>query len=166
MCVSLDSQTELFSQTYLPLPEKSLIGYAWSNEFLSTRFDKFGVPHLSCGLDKLDWIELQKINHETFRDCNLKKTVFTLKTPLERTTSGDHDTAADLQKSQTIDSGISQGLASNLVFPVPTYRVFLAMYGSCGIFLMSWQSVTAFFAGSMKISKPVKWFFKKSSQLP
>ena len=74
------------------------------------RIDKMGIPHLSCGLDKLDWTEVQKIIHETFRDCKLELTVFTLKTPLERTASGDQITPVDLQKAQTIDTGINQVL--------------------------------------------------------
>ena len=103
------------------------------------RIDKMGIPHLSCGLDKLDWTDEQKIIHGTFRDSKLELTVFTLKTPLERTISGDQTTAVDLQKAQTTDTGINQVLTwvRNLVLPVPTYRVSLAMYGICGIFLMS-----------------------------
>ena len=42
--------------------------------------DKLGIPHLSCSLDKLDWTEVQKLIHETFRDSILELTVFTLKT--------------------------------------------------------------------------------------
>ena len=71
------------------------------------RIDKVGIPHLSCGLDKLDWAEVHELIHETFRDFKLKLTVFTLKTPLERTTSGDHNTAVDLQKAQTTDTEIN-----------------------------------------------------------
>ena len=74
------------------------------------RTDKLGIPHLSCGLDKLDWIEVQKIIHEMFRDSTLELTVFTLKTPLERTTSGDQTTPVDLEKAQTTDTGINQVL--------------------------------------------------------
>ena len=72
------------------------------------RIDKLGIPHLSCGLDKLDWTEVQKLIHETFRDSKLEITVFTLKTPLERTTSGDQTRTVDLQKTQTTDTGINQ----------------------------------------------------------
>ena len=74
------------------------------------RIDKLGNPHLSCALDKLDWTEVQEIIHETFRDCKLDLTLFTLKTPLERTTSGDQTTPVDLQKAQTTDTGINQAL--------------------------------------------------------
>ena len=74
------------------------------------RIDKLGVPHLSSGLDKLDWTEVQKLIHEMFRDSKLELTVFTLKTPLERTTSGDHNTAVDLQKAETTATGINQVL--------------------------------------------------------
>ena len=70
------------------------------------------IPHLSYGSDKLDWTEVQKIFHETFRDSKLELTVFTLKTPLERTTFGDQTTAVDLQKAQTTDTGINQVLTS------------------------------------------------------
>ena len=72
------------------------------------RTNKLGIPHLSCGLDKLGWTEVQKIFHETFRDSKLELTVFTLKTPLKRTTSSDHNTGIDLQKAQTTDTGINQ----------------------------------------------------------
>ena len=72
------------------------------------RIDKLGIPHLSCGLDKLDWTEVKKIIHETFRDSKLELTVFTLQTPLERTASGDETTLVDLQKAQTTDTGINQ----------------------------------------------------------
>ena len=74
------------------------------------RIDKLGIPHLSCGLDKLNWTEVQKIIHETFRDSNLELNVFTLETPRERTTPGDQNTAVDLQKAQTTDTGINQVL--------------------------------------------------------
>ena len=47
---------------------------------------------------------------ETFRDSNLELTVFTLKTPLERTTSADQTTTVNLQKAQTSDTGINQVL--------------------------------------------------------
>ena len=59
------------------------------------RIYKWGIPHLSCGLDKLDWTEVQKLIHETFRGSKLELTVCTLKTPLERTISADHNTAVD-----------------------------------------------------------------------
>ena len=72
------------------------------------RIDKFGIPHLSRGLDKLNWTEVQKISHETFRDSKLERSVSTLKNPLERTPSGDHKTTVDLQKAQTTDTGINQ----------------------------------------------------------
>ena len=72
------------------------------------RINKLGIPHLSCGLDKHDWTEVQKIIHETFRDSKFELTVFTLKTPIERTTSGDQTTAVDLQKAQTTDTGFNQ----------------------------------------------------------
>ena len=42
------------------------------------RIDKLGIPRLSCGLDKINWTEVQKRTHETFRDSNLELTVFTL----------------------------------------------------------------------------------------
>ena len=71
---------------------------------------KLGIRNLSCGLNKLDWAEVQKLIHETFRDSNLKLTVFTVKTPLERTTSGYHNTAVNLQKAQTTDTGLNQVL--------------------------------------------------------
>ena len=74
------------------------------------RIDKLGIPHLSCGLDKLDWTEVQKVIHETFKDSKLELTVFTLETPRERTTSGDQNTAVGLQKAQTTDTGINQVL--------------------------------------------------------
>ena len=74
------------------------------------RIDKLGIPHLSCGLNKLDWTEVQKIIHEAFRDSKLELTAFTLETPRERTTSGDQNTAVDLQKAQTTDTGINQVL--------------------------------------------------------
>ena len=74
------------------------------------RIDKLGIPHLSCGLDKLDWTEVQKMIHETFKESKLELTVFTLKTPLKRTTSGDQNTAVDLQKAQSTDTGIHQVL--------------------------------------------------------
>ena len=74
------------------------------------RMDKLGIPHLSCGLDKLDWTEVQKIMHETFKNSKLELTVFTLETPRERTTSGDQHTAVDLQKAQTTDTGVNQVL--------------------------------------------------------
>ena len=74
------------------------------------RIDKLGIPHLSCGLDKLNWTEVQKIILETFRDSKLELTVFTFETLLERTTSGDQNTAVDLQKAQTTDTGINQVL--------------------------------------------------------
>ena len=74
------------------------------------QIDKMGIAHLSSGLDKLDWTEVKIIIHETFRDSRLELTVFTLKTPLERTTAGDHNTAVDLQKAQTTDTGINQVL--------------------------------------------------------
>ena len=74
------------------------------------RSDKLGIPHLSCGLDKLDWTEVQKIIHETFKDSKLELTVFTLETPRERTTSDNQHTAVDLQKAQTTDTGINQVL--------------------------------------------------------
>ena len=74
------------------------------------RIDKLGIPHVSCGLDNLDWTEVQKIVHETFRVSKLEVTVSTLKTPLERSTPGDQTTAVDLQKTQTTDAGINQVL--------------------------------------------------------
>ena len=74
------------------------------------RIDRLGVPHLSCALNKLGWIEVQKIIHETFRDSKLELTVFTLKTPLERTTSGDQTPPVDLQEAQTTETGINQVL--------------------------------------------------------
>ena len=74
------------------------------------RIDKLGIPHLSCGLGKLDWTEVQKIIHETFRDSRVELTVFTLQTPLERTASGDQTVAVDLQKGQTTNTGINQVL--------------------------------------------------------
>ena len=72
------------------------------------KIDKLGIPHLSCGLDKLDWTEVQKIIHETFRASKLELTVFTLKTPFERTISGDQTTAVDLQKAQLTDTEFNQ----------------------------------------------------------
>ena len=72
--------------------------------------DTLGIPHLSCGLDELNWTEVQKIIHEMFRDSHLELTVFALETPSERTTSGDQNTAVDLQKAQTTDTGIIQVL--------------------------------------------------------
>ena len=83
---------------------------ALRDQMIFYRIDKLGIPHLSCGLDKLDWTEVQKIIHKLFRDSKLELTVFTLKTPLERTTSGDHNIAVDLQKAQTTDTGINQVL--------------------------------------------------------
>ena len=44
---------------------------------------------------------------ETFRDSHLEKTVCAFKTPPDCTTSGDYNTAADLQKPQTTDTGIN-----------------------------------------------------------
>ena len=81
---------------------------ALSDEMNFYRIDKLGIPHLSCGLDELDWTEVRKIIHGMFRDYNLELTVFALKTPLERTTSVAQTTAADLQKAQTTDIGINQ----------------------------------------------------------
>ena len=69
-----------------------------------------GISHLSCGLDKLDWTEVQKTIHEKFRDSKPKLTVFTLKTPFERPTSGDQTTEVDVQKAQTSDTGINEEL--------------------------------------------------------
>ena len=74
------------------------------------RIDKLGIPHLSCGLDKLNWTEVQKIIHKTFRDSKLELTVFTLEDPRERTTSGDRNTAVDLQTAKTTDTGVNQVL--------------------------------------------------------
>ena len=74
------------------------------------RIDKLGIPNLSCGLDKLDWTEVQKIIHETFRDSKLELPVFTLKTAFERTISGDRTKTVDIQKAQTSDTGINQVL--------------------------------------------------------
>ena len=54
--------------------------------------------------------EVQKIIHETVRDSKLELTVFTLKTLLARTTSGDQTTPIDLQNAQTTDTGINQVL--------------------------------------------------------
>ena len=62
---------------------------------------KLGIPHLSCALDKLDSTEVQKVIYKTFRDSDLELSVFTLETPLERTTSEDQHTAAILQTAQT-----------------------------------------------------------------
>ena len=73
------------------------------------RINKLGIPFLSSELDKLDRIEVQKLFHETFRDSNLQLTIFTLKTPSERSKSGDHN-ATDSRKTQTIGTGINQGL--------------------------------------------------------
>ena len=83
---------------------------ALSDQMHFYRIDKLGIPRLSCGLDKVDWTEGQKLIHETFRDSRLELTVFTQKTPLERTTSGNHNTAVDLQKAQSTDTGINQVL--------------------------------------------------------
>ena len=63
------------------------------------RTDKLGIPRLSCGLYKLDWTEVKKIIHETFRESKLESIVLTLKTPLARTTSDDQTPAVDLQKA-------------------------------------------------------------------
>ena len=90
--------TALFSQTYLPLPEKSLLALRDQKSFYG--IDKLGIPRLSCGLDKLDCIEVQKINQETFRDSNHDNSVFTPKTMREGTASSDHNSATDLQKAQ------------------------------------------------------------------
>ena len=72
------------------------------------RIDKLGIPHLSSGLDKLDWTEVEKIIHKTFRDSKLDLIVFTMTTPLEGTTTGDQTTPVDLEKTQTTDTGVNQ----------------------------------------------------------
>ena len=72
------------------------------------RIEKLGIPHLSWCLDKLDWTEVQKIIHETFRDSKLELTVFTLKTPFVSSISADQTTAVDLQRAQTTDTGTNQ----------------------------------------------------------
>ena len=74
------------------------------------RINKLGIPHLSCGLDNLDWTEVLEIIQKTFPDSNLELTVFTLKTPPQRPTSGHHNTATDLQKAPTTCTGINQVL--------------------------------------------------------
>ena len=83
---------------------------ALRDQMIFYRIDKLGVPHQSCGLKKLDWTELQKIIHETFRESKLELALFTVKTPLERTITGDRTTAVDLQKLQTTDTGVNQVL--------------------------------------------------------
>ena len=72
------------------------------------RINKLGIPHLSCGSDKLNRTEVQKQILETFRDSNVELTLFTLETLRERTTSGSQNTAVVLQKAQTTDTGINQ----------------------------------------------------------
>ena len=74
------------------------------------RINKLGFPHLSCGFNKLDRIEVQKLIHETFHDSNLELTVSTLKTPLQSTTYVDQKTAADSHKSQKTDTRVKQVL--------------------------------------------------------
>ena len=74
------------------------------------RTDKLCIPHLSCGLDNLDWTEVHKIIHEPFRVSNLGITNFTHETPRERTTSGGQTTLVGLQEAQTTDTGIKQVL--------------------------------------------------------
>ena len=74
------------------------------------RTDKLGIPHLSCVSGKLDQTEVQKLSKETFRDSNFEQGVFSLKNPLKRTTTGDRNTATDLQKAQTSETGINQVL--------------------------------------------------------
>ena len=83
---------------------------ALRDQMLFYRIEKLGIPHLSSGLDKLDWTEVQKLIHETFRDSKLELTAFNLKTPLKRSTSGDLNTAVDLQKAQSNDTGVNQVL--------------------------------------------------------
>ena len=74
------------------------------------RINKLGILLLSCDFDKIDWIEVQKLIHEPFRDCKLKLAVFYIETPLEGPTSGAKNTASDLPKAQTTDTGINQVL--------------------------------------------------------
>ena len=81
---------------------------ALRDQIIFYQIDKLGTPHLACGFDKSDWTEVQKLIHETVTDSKLDVAVFTLKTPLESTTLGDHITAVDLQNAQTTDTGINQ----------------------------------------------------------
>ena len=141
---------------------------ALSDQMNFYRIDKLGIPHLLCGLDKLDWTEGQKLIHETFRDSKLELNVFTLKTPLERRTSGDHNTTVDLQKAQTTDTGINHVLTwVRRQYRPPPFLLhgLLRDVWRYGIFLMSWQSITAIFAGSMEIWKKVKRSLNKLSHL-
>ena len=82
--------------------------------------DKLGISHLSCGLDDFDWTEAQEIFRETFLDSNVKLTVHSQKTPPERTTFGDHNTATDLQKAQTTDTESNQVLTWKHEQPRPS----------------------------------------------
>ena len=93
--------------TYRSL-RKALLALRYQMHFY--RIHKLGTPHLSCGLNKIDWTEVQKLIHETFRDSKLELTVFILKTLLGRTTCGDHNTAVDLQKAKSTDTGFNQVL--------------------------------------------------------
>ena len=82
------------------------------------RVDKLGNSHLSRSIDKLDWTEVQKVIHETFRVSVFELTVFSLETTPKHTTSGDHNTPTDLKRAKkpTLESiKYSLGCASNLV---------------------------------------------------
>ena len=92
--------------TYRSLRKASL---ALRDHMSFYRINKLGFPQLSCGLDKLDWIQVQKLIRETFPGSNLELSVFfSLKTPLERTTSGDQNSATVIQKAETTDTVINQ----------------------------------------------------------
>ena len=70
--------------------------------------DKLGIPHLSCGLDKLDWNEVKIIIQDVFGDSNLTITVFTLPSSAVNTTSCEMSDKTDLQTAQTEDEGINE----------------------------------------------------------
>ena len=93
----------VFHEAYTPLPIKSLL--ALCDQMSLYQFEKMGILHLSCGLDKTNWTEVQDIFQKTFRGFNLALTVFTIEAPPERTTSDNHNTATNWQKTQSTDTG-------------------------------------------------------------
>ena len=117
-----------FNEPTYRSPRKTLLALRDHMSFY--RINKLGTPQLSSSSNKFDWIEVQKPIHETLRNSNLDLTVFTPKTTLEHTTSGDRNAATDLQKAQTTDTGNNQVLTWVRKQPRPprsTYRVYLVM---------------------------------------
>ena len=57
------------------------------------RIDKLGIQYHSCGLDKLDQIDVQMKTLESFRDSNSKLIVFNLKSPPDRRTPSHQNPA-------------------------------------------------------------------------